>query len=163
MPANASGTPGMHVLDAETGRLLDILDPGFDAESMAIDRDGNVFFLGFLTMTAYSAAGEFLWQDFGYGGSTFTGVALGADGLLLASSRGFLAAYKTVAPPGDLNCDGVLNGADIDPFFLALGDPQTYAFAFPACDRIYADLNNDGLVNGADIDPFFQCLAGGCP
>ena len=40
VPANGvSGTPGMHVLDAETGRLLDILDPGFDAESMAIDRD----------------------------------------------------------------------------------------------------------------------------
>ncbi|MCH8807305.1 MAG: hypothetical protein IH986_14645, partial [Planctomycetes bacterium] len=29
-------------------------------------------------------------------------------------------------PPGDMNCDGALNGGDIDPFFLALGDPAAY-------------------------------------
>ncbi|MCH8807363.1 MAG: hypothetical protein IH986_14945, partial [Planctomycetes bacterium] len=67
-------------------------------------------------------------------------------------------------PPGDLNCDGALNGGDIDPFFLALGDPAAYALAFPNCDAALADMNGDGRVNGGDIDPFFACLGGGvCP
>ena len=66
--------------------------------------------------------------------------------------------------PGDLNCDGSVNGGDIDPFFLALGDPAAYAIAFPNCDAQLADMNGDGRVNGADIDPFFACLGGGvCP
>ena len=64
---------------------------------------------------------------------------------------------------GDLNCDGSFNGADIDPFFLALGDPVEYAAAFPGCDILLADMNGDGSVNGADIDVFFLCLGGGCP
>jgi hypothetical protein len=66
--------------------------------------------------------------------------------------------------PGDLNCDGAFNGADIDPFFLALGDPAAYALAFPDCDINLGDMNGDGAVNGGDIDPFFECLGGGvCP
>jgi ELWxxDGT repeat protein len=65
---------------------------------------------------------------------------------------------------GDLNCDGSFNGADIDPFFLALGDPAAYAIAFPDCDPMRGDVNRDGVLNGTDIDPFFDCLgAGGCP
>jgi hypothetical protein len=69
-----------------------------------------------------------------------------------------------VALLGDLNCDGAFNGADIDPFSLALGDPATYAAQFPNCNILNGDINRDGTVNGADIDPFFECLgAGGCP
>lgn len=62
--------------------------------------------------------------------------------------------------PGDLNCDDLFNGADIDPFFLALGDPSAYQAAFPDCEIANADMNCDDLVNGADIDRFFACLAG---
>ncbi|MCP5119583.1 MAG: hypothetical protein GY953_52965, partial [bacterium] len=65
---------------------------------------------------------------------------------------------------GDLNCDGAFNGGDIDPFFLALGDPAAYGVQFPNCDFMLADMNGDGAVNGADIDVFFECLGGGgCP
>jgi hypothetical protein len=64
---------------------------------------------------------------------------------------------------GDLNCDGAFNGGDIDPFFLALGDPAAYAATYPNCDIMLADMNRDGAVNGADIDTFFECLGGGCP
>ena len=63
-------------------------------------------------------------------------------------------------PRGDLNCDGVFNGADIDPFFLALGDPPGYAAAFPDCDSTLGDINGDGSLNGGDIDPFFELLGG---
>ncbi len=64
---------------------------------------------------------------------------------------------------GDMNCDGALDGADIDPFFLALGDPAAYAAQFPECSTKNGDVNGDGSLDGADIDPFFQCLGGNCP
>ena len=75
----------------------------------------------------------------------------------------YLYAIRTGPVPGDMNCDGVLNGADIDPFFLALGDPGAYAARFPNCDPQNGDINGDGRLDGGDIDPFFQCLGGNCP
>jgi hypothetical protein len=60
--------------------------------------------------------------------------------------------------PGDLNCDGVVNGYDIDPFVLALTDLMGYATAYPDCDYMQADINGDGTVNGYDIDPFVELL-----
>ena len=64
-------------------------------------------------------------------------------------------------PLGDLNCDGAFNGADIDLFFLALGDPAAYDAMLPNCDPLLGDMNGDGALNGADIDPFFAALGGG--
>ncbi len=64
-------------------------------------------------------------------------------------------------PLGDLNCDGVLNAFDIDPFILALTDEAAYAVAYPDCDILLADLNGDGVVNAFDIDPFIEVLTPG--
>jgi hypothetical protein len=67
-------------------------------------------------------------------------------------------------PVGDLNCDGVLNAFDIDPFVLVLtsGAPyQAYYAAFPDCNHLLADCNCDGAVNAFDIDPFVNLLTGG--
>ena len=67
-------------------------------------------------------------------------------------------------PTGDMNCDDRFDGADIDPFFLALGDPAAYQSAYPGCNLLNGDMNCDRTLNGADIDPFFDCLAGiNCP
>ena len=66
--------------------------------------------------------------------------------------------------PGDLNCDGVVNFADIDPFVLALSGQAAYEVQYPDCRWLNADINGDGAVNFADIDPFVACLShGGCP
>jgi serine protease AprX len=62
---------------------------------------------------------------------------------------------------GDLNCDGAVNGYDIDPFVLALTSPDDYAVQYPLCDYMLADTNGDGAVNGYDIDPFVAALTGG--
>jgi hypothetical protein len=62
--------------------------------------------------------------------------------------------------PGDLNCDGLLNTFDIDPFVLALTDPDGYEAAYPDCERTLADINGDGMVNVFDIDPFVMLLTG---
>jgi hypothetical protein len=62
---------------------------------------------------------------------------------------------------GDLNCDGVADFSDINPFVLALSNPAAYAAAYPDCDIQAGDVNADGAVNFQDINPFVVLLAGG--
>lgn len=64
---------------------------------------------------------------------------------------------------GDMNCDGLVNNFDIDPFVLALANPTEYAAQFPDCDADNGDVNGDGQLDNFDIDPFVNCvLNGGC-
>jgi hypothetical protein len=68
----------------------------------------------------------------------------------------------TTAFRGDLNCDGLLNAFDIDPFVVALTDPAGYASLYPSCNWLCTrDINCDGSVNAFDIDPFVELLTGG--
>lgn len=60
--------------------------------------------------------------------------------------------------PGDMNCDGVVNNFDIEPFVLALTNPEQYAASYPDCDILSGDINEDGEVNNFDIDPFVGLL-----
>ncbi len=66
-----------------------------------------------------------------------------------------------IPPVGDVNCDGLVNSFDIDPFVLALTNPAGYAAAYPHCSHLQADVNGDGVVNSFDIDPFVLLLTGG--
>jgi len=59
---------------------------------------------------------------------------------------------------GDLNCDGVVNFGDINPFVLALANPETYATLYPDCNILNADINGDGVVSFRDINPFVALL-----
>ena len=59
---------------------------------------------------------------------------------------------------GDLNCDGAVNAFDIEPFLLALFDPEGYLIQYPDCDINLADINGDGAVNAFDIEPFLGLL-----
>ena len=61
---------------------------------------------------------------------------------------------------GDLNCDGAVDGLDVDAFVMALTDAGTYRDEFPGCDPMLADTNGDGYVDGLDIDPFVSLLSG---
>jgi hypothetical protein len=61
---------------------------------------------------------------------------------------------------GDLNCDGLINFDDIDPFVLALSDPPGYGVAYPYCNILNGDANEDGAVNFDDIDAFVAVLSG---
>ncbi len=60
--------------------------------------------------------------------------------------------------PGDMNCDGAVDNADIDGFVLALTDPAAYAIAYPGCDINHADVNGDNSVDNGDIDAFVDLL-----
>ena len=61
---------------------------------------------------------------------------------------------------GDMNCDGVVNFNDINPFVLALTGQAAYNVQYPNCNWLNADCNADGSVNFADIDPFVALLGG---
>lgn len=70
-------------------------------------------------------------------------------------------ATLTVIAAGDMNCDGLLNNFDINPFVLALTDQAAFETEFPDCDYLNADVDGNSLVNNFDIDPFVLLLAGG--
>ena len=102
-------------------------------------------------------------------GDTAEPIPYDADGLLRVwdgdgddIARVDMGAYEHGSfTPGDLNCDGVLNALDVDPFVLALANPELYGLEHPDCDRTLADMNGDGLVNAFDIDAFVALLTGG--
>ena len=76
-------------------------------------------------------------------------------------SRGLFILDVTDAvgrAPGDLNCDGVVDSFDIEPFLVALFDPDNYSGQYPDCDINLADLNDDGTINAFDIEPFLEVL-----
>ncbi|MBL8878866.1 MAG: immunoglobulin domain-containing protein [Phycisphaerales bacterium] len=86
----------------------------------------------------------------------YTGAALNSCG----TDESAAAGLTVTGCVGDLNCDGIVNNFDIDPFTLAVADAAAYEIAYPECDRDNADVNGDGLVNNFDIDPFVELLAG---
>ncbi|TWT44254.1 hypothetical protein RAS1_06640 [Phycisphaerae bacterium RAS1] len=72
--------------------------------------------------------------------------------------------YICVGPgagSADLNCDGVANILDINPFILALSSPAMYQQQYPLCEITHGDMNGDGEVNILDINGFVQRLTGG--
>ncbi|MCG3129230.1 MAG: hypothetical protein CHACPFDD_04148 [Phycisphaerae bacterium] len=77
------------------------------------------------------------------------------DGQLLA-----LYAPQAAFARGDANCDGSVNGFDVEAFVLALSDPPAYAAAYPDCNIEFCDVNGDGSANGFDVDAFVGVLTG---
>jgi hypothetical protein len=76
-------------------------------------------------------------------------------------STGLVAVRLAGVPfPGDLNCDGQINAFDIEPFLVALFDPENYGIRYPDCDMNNADINGDGSINAFDIEPFLRLLFG---
>ncbi|MBU0638296.1 MAG: hypothetical protein KKB50_05480 [Planctomycetes bacterium] len=85
------------------------------------------------------------------------------DGSIVEAAVDDFSAYtfECEGLPGDMNCDGDLNGFDIDPFVLVIGGAPPYSdyyTAYPGCNHMLADCNGDGLLNGFDIDAFIALL-----
>ncbi|MCG3126695.1 MAG: hypothetical protein CHACPFDD_01547 [Phycisphaerae bacterium] len=57
--------------------------------------------------------------------------------------------------PCDTNCDGSVNGFDVDPLVAQLTGSGS------GCSPCAGDVNGDGSVNGFDVEPFVQGLTGG--
>ncbi|MCG3127292.1 MAG: hypothetical protein CHACPFDD_02150 [Phycisphaerae bacterium] len=69
------------------------------------------------------------------------------------------SSFTVTAPaacvPCDTNCDGSVNGFDIDNLVGLLSG------SVAPCSPCAGDVNDDGSVNGFDIDGFVDALAGG--
>jgi hypothetical protein len=81
-------------------------------------------------------------------------------------------AGAAVAPAtciGDVNCDGQVDFADINPFVLYLSNNGVWQSTYAGCDPANGDINCDGTygqASFADINPFValmtQCGGNGC-
>ena len=68
--------------------------------------------------------------------------------------------YAIQARKGDLNCDGLVNFGDINPFVLALSNPVQYEMVFSGCFIENGDINLDSITGFGDINPFVALLSG---
>ncbi len=82
------------------------------------------------------------------------------DGNGDGTARADIGADEFVRVPGDLNCDGVIDAADINPFVAALSWPPRYLAEFTACNLYNADVNGDNQIDLGDINPFVALLTG---
>ncbi len=67
---------------------------------------------------------------------------------------------------GDLNCDGNVDFADVNPFVMYLSDYATWEQTFPGCNPLNGDINGDGTYPSlGDINAFVNVMLepGGCP
>ena len=61
---------------------------------------------------------------------------------------------------GDMNCDGTVNFADINPFVLAMTNPEAYRAQFHILPALHGDINQDGSFDFGDINPFTALISG---
>ena len=63
---------------------------------------------------------------------------------------------------GDMNCDGVVNFKDINPFVAYLSDFSNWQTTYAGCSPQNGDVNGDGTYPSfKDINPFVALLSGG--
>jgi hypothetical protein len=77
---------------------------------------------------------------------------------------GAAVAQFAVVLRGDVNCDGTVNLADINPFVLLLSNEGAWCATYPGCPILNGDINGDGTAGQAsfgDINPFVALLSGG--
>lgn len=78
--------------------------------------------------------------------------------LMIDTIYDLLAAMPDV---GDMNCDGTVDGGDVEAFILAVMDPDQYAISYPGCYLFLADTDASGVVDPADIASFVELLLAG--
>ncbi len=145
-------------IDAETGGLtytgkfFDVGLQGTLGDVSAMDElvfvtDNSTAIDGVMGVYSFTLESD---GSFTQNGDIYSTAGIAPRGLAAWSPAGVLY--------GDLNCDGALDAFDIDPFILALTDPDMYAELYPSCDILAADVNQDGVINAFDIDPFVELL-----
>jgi hypothetical protein len=125
--------------------------------TVTLDPAGGTYPAGTsVQLTAYPAAGS----HFDHWSGDLEGSTNPAT-IVMDSNKNVWAAFGLI---GDMNCDGVVDFGDINPFVLALTDPTQYQQMYPDCYVMNADINQDGVVDYGDINPFVVCLSSDhCP
>lgn len=86
---------------------------------------------------------------------------LGSIGQNTFASESHSASYNytlTLTTEGDMNCDGRVDGLDVQGFVLALLDGAAYDAAYPECSALNGDMNDNGSVTLDDIPAFVTTL-----
>jgi len=156
-------TPGQYTTSGGPGGLTHYtLSLAAPIALAANDSVNPRWFIGIVGLTAQAYYNWSWAQD--TSGSTHTfqfirgGTAGGGDAFWnLPDGRALVLAEPGLT--GDMNCDGVVNFGDINPFVLALSNPASYAQAFPNCNVQNGDINGDGVVNFTDINAFVALLS----
>lgn len=72
----------------------------------------------------------------------------------------YTSAIECAIPiPGDMNCNGVVDFSDINPFVVAMTSKSQYESNFPNCYYTNADCNQDGSVDFLDINAFVALVS----
>ncbi len=154
----------IHRLHPADGTLLSNsgpIDSDFVAQPrMAVDAAGKVFLSnGSFTLGrlySFNADLTLRWSE-PLPNSNIGTPSLGRLGTLVIAGVGTnVKAYRSApaCDPCDTNCDGSVNGQDIQGFVQALqGAPSS-------CSPCNSDANGDGSINGLDIEAFVACLTG---
>lgn len=93
----------------------------------------------------------------GYGPALYVG---GGFSRLKNTISRALARWGPSIVMGDMNCDGSVDLADVDPFLIALLDIKAYRDQHPDCGWRRADVNDDGSLDATDVEPFIELLLG---
>lgn len=59
---------------------------------------------------------------------------------------------------GDMNCDGLVDGADVTAFTLAALDLPAYSTTYPGCNSLHGDFSGDGAIGADDVSGFVAAL-----
>lgn len=78
----------------------------------------------------------------------------GSDEVTLLNNTALVSAYTR----GDMDCNGVIEMADVPLFVEALLDPSGFDAAHPNCDSGQADVDSSGVSDGGDIGQFVTLL-----
>jgi hypothetical protein len=119
---------------------------------------GDLEEFGFRTGTSSPMRTFYIKTSGGSSGENFGPLYL--DDIYIETDDALNLANPTVRP-GDVNCDGHVDTADIDAFVLAVVDPAGYAAQWPGCPAANADCNGDGQIDTGDIDAFVGLVVGG--
>ena len=165
---DCTGTTGTHV---SFWRWLGVEQPAYDHAYIRISTNGTTW-TTLWQNTAEVADGQWVPQDLDISAYADNQPTVRIRWVMGTTDGGFVYCgwniddvviwSQDVCPPlaGDMNCDGVVNFADINAFVLALTGQAPYEAAFPNCRWLNADTNNDGIVDFADINPFVALLSG---
>ncbi|MCB9851542.1 MAG: hypothetical protein H6819_00480 [Phycisphaerales bacterium] len=151
------GSPtGLYSIDPDTGVMT------FVAPSVpAANASANALAVGNNTVYVAGTRGAEGVPMFSYD------LSQGANGSYVAITQAFPesnaqagAAYATGPVPGDMNCDGKIDGKDIQAFVTAVLAPAQYESTYVDCTILNADVNLDASIDTVDVAPFVLMLSG---
>ncbi|MEK6642275.1 MAG: hypothetical protein AABZ08_00065 [Planctomycetota bacterium] len=85
-------------------------------------------------------------------------------GLTAGGNESSTATYQyelNILNRGDMNCDGLVDGRDIQPFLIAVQDPGAYATSYFSCDILNGDMDGNTTVDEFDVPGFVNRLLNG--